>query len=145
MVYKYADIDDVCMLDMKKPPETIEHKIPKEGFVLHPNTLYLGVTRERAGSDFYVACIEGRSSVARLGLQVHMTAGFGDLGFKGCWTLEMVCTHSIRIYAGTKICQVYFDTVVGDIGDRYDKEHRGKYGKQDEVAPVASRLYKDFE
>lgn len=131
-------------LDMKKKPLMTDRIIPPEGFVLQPKRLYLGATNERAGSDFFVPCIEGRSSIARLGLVVHMTAGFGDLGFKGCWTLEMTTLYPLRIYAGVRICQVYFDTVEGKLDQHYDKEHHGKYGGQSTPEPIESRLYMDF-
>jgi dCTP deaminase len=131
-------------LDMKQQNPTSVITVPPDGWVLTPGVLFLGVTQERAGSDFYVPGIEGRSSVARLGLFVHITAGFGDLGFKGHWTLEMVATHPIRIYAGTRICQIYFDTIQGDRAEMYDKGHHGKYGQQSEPVPIASRLFKDF-
>ena len=144
LTYQFAN-ESYMLLDMKKQNPTVEAIIPEHGLTLHPGILYLGVTNERAGSDVYVPSIEGRSSIARLGLFIHITGGFGDIGFKGCWTLEMVAIHPIRIYPNIRICQIYFDTITGDIGDRYDKEHRGKYGKQEEVAPVASRLYQDFD
>ena len=126
-------------LDMKSPPAVIQSVIPPDGFVLLPGKLYLGLTVERAGSHLFVPCIEGRSSVARLGIQVHMTAGFGDLGFVNRWTLEMTAVHPVRIYAGARICQIYFDTPRGSLS-----LYHGKY-KDPSTEPVPSRMWRDWE
>ena len=83
--------------------------------------------------------LEGRSSIGRLGLYIHVTAGFGDVGFSGFWTLEIHCVEPIRIYAGVEICQIYYHSIEGD----YDKYVSGKYQDNNEVQ--ASMLYKDFE
>ncbi len=78
---------------MKKdnPAKTII--IPETGFVLWPNTLYLGRTVELTKTHGFVPQIEGRSSIARLGIDIHKTAGWGDDGFENYWTLEIVATH----------------------------------------------------
>ena len=100
------------ILDAAKPdPIVIVFQIPEEGFVLQPQKIYLGATNERAGSKFYVPEITGKSSTGRLGIQVHCTAGFGDVGFEQWWTLEISVTQPVRIYANMPICQVYFTTV----------------------------------
>lgn len=83
--------------------------------------------------------LEGRSSIGRLGLFIHVTAGFGDVGFSGYWTLEMFCVQPIRIYAGVEICQIYFHTVLGEA----DSYNGGKYQNNQGIQP--SLLYKDFE
>jgi dCTP deaminase len=126
-------------LDMKKenPYHTIV--IPAEGIVLEPNRLYLGRTKEYTETDKLVPMLEGRSSVGRLGLFVHVTAGFGDVGFCGYWTLEIHCIQPIRIYADIEICQIYYHTIEGD----YDKYSSGKYQNNKGIQP--SLLYKDFE
>lgn len=132
--------EDRC-LDMKKEPKTLRRDIGPEGRWLTAGQLYLGVTNECAGSDFYVPSIEGRSSVARLGLQMHIAAGLGDLHFKGRWTLEIVATQPTKVYAGVRVAQVFFETVEGEIKTRY----AGKYSKDVGAVPTASRLYRDFE
>ena len=76
-------------LDMKKKNTGHLLKIPQEGYVLEPNKLYLGRTHEYTKTTCFVPMLEGRSSVGRLGLFIHVTAGFGDVGFSGYWTLEM--------------------------------------------------------
>ncbi|MHC1720433.1 MAG: dCTP deaminase [Clostridiaceae bacterium] len=129
---------DEDILDMKKRNKVTEIVIPEEGLVLEPGKLYLGRTLEYTATDNYVPMLEGRSSVGRLGLFIHVTAGFGDVGFKGYWTLEIFCVQPIRIYSGVEICQIYYHSIEGD----YDKYHSGKYQDNREVQP--SMLYKDF-
>lgn len=83
--------------------------------------------------------LEGRSSVGRLGLFIHVTAGFGDVGFAGYWTLEMYCINPIKIYAGVEICQIFYHTIEGD----FDQYKSNKYQDNQGIQP--SMLYKDFE
>ena len=91
-------IYDEDILDMKKENKTKTIIIPEEGLVLEPGKLYLGRTVEYTETNNYVPMLEGRSSIGRLGLFIHVTAGFGDVGFKGYWTLEIFCVQPIRIY-----------------------------------------------
>jgi dCTP deaminase len=128
---------DDC-LDMKRPPTTQRVQIPADGLVLEPGRLYLGRTHEYTETHGLVPMLEGRSSVGRLGLFVHITAGFGDVGFRGYWTLEMICVHPIRIYAGVEICQIFYHTTEGDILEYKS----GKYQGNRDIQP--SMLYKDF-
>ena len=100
--------------------------------------LYLGRTLEYTKTDQFVPMLEGRSSVGRLGLFIHVTAGFGDVGFAGYWTLEMFCIHPIVIYPNVEICQIYYHTIQGE----YTKYDSGKYQNNTGVQP--SMLYKDF-
>lgn len=127
------------VLDMRKPNKTSVLTIPESGLVLEPNRLYLGRTVEYTRTEGFVPMLEGRSSVGRLGLVVHVTAGFGDVGFAGYWTLEMFCIKPIRIYAGVEICQIYYHTICGD----YEPYSSGKYQNNDGIQP--SLLYRDFE
>ena len=85
-------------LTIKKPNETKTLIIPKSGFHLEPGILYLGRTLEYTETFNFVPMLEGRSSIGRLGIFIHITAGFGDVGFKGYWTLEITCIHPIIIY-----------------------------------------------
>lgn len=117
-------IDD-RILDMRKNNPTLDVPIPEEGLVLMPGILYLGCTLERTQSNHFIPKVEGRSSVGRLGIKVHLTAGFGDIGFNGRWTLEIEVTHPIRVYAGERICQVYFSTPHGPIADLYHGRYQG--------------------
>ena len=124
------------VLDMRKSGGTREIVIPEEGLVLQPGMLYLGRTVEYTETYGYVPMLEGRSSMGRLGISIHITAGFGDVGFKGFWTLEIHCLHPVRIYAGERICQIYYHKIEGDY-----VPYKGKY--QDNTGIQASMKYKD--
>ena len=126
-------------LDMKKPNPTKQIVIPEEGLLLEPNRLYLGRTNEFTKTDRYVPMLEGRSSTGGLGLFIHVTAGFGDIGFAGYWTLEIFCVQPVRIYPNVEICQIYYH----DIDGEYDLYSSGKY--QNNSGIQASLMYKDFE
>ncbi|MCL2576873.1 MAG: dCTP deaminase [Defluviitaleaceae bacterium] len=130
---------DEEILDMKKPNATRTIIIPNEGIVLEPGKLYLARTREYTETHKYVPMLEGRSSVGRLGLFVHVCAGFGDIGFKGYWTLEIHCVQPIRVYAGVEICQIYYHAIEGE----YEPYISGKYQNNSGIQP--SYLYRDFE
>ena len=126
-------------LDMMRDNPTME--IPfTESIVLHPGILYLARTIETIGSNKFVPIVEGRSSVGRLGIHIHVTAGFCDIGFKGTITLEIHVIHPVRIYPGVPICQAYFLKPDGAI-----ELYKGRYQNQEE--PTASRfsLPKDNE
>jgi dCTP deaminase len=125
-------------LDMAKENPTSLITIPAEGYVLNPNELYLGLTCEIAGSRGLVPCINGRSSIARLGIFVHVTAGFGDDGFVNRWTLELAVIKPVRIYPYVRICQIYFEELQGG-----SNPYVGKYREETGI-PVASRMFKEF-
>lgn len=126
-------------LDMRVENRSEERVIPEEGLLLEPNRLYLGRTVEYTETDRFVPMLEGRSSIGRLGLFVHITAGFGDVGFHGYWTLEMFCVQPIRIYAGVEICQIFYHSIEGE----YELYSTGKY--QNNTGIQHSMLFKDFE
>ena len=125
--------------DMKKLNPTKRITIPEEGLVLEPNRLYLGRTNEFTKTEGFVPMLEGRSSTGRLGLFIHVTAGFGDVGFAGYWTLEIFCIQPIRIYPNAEICQIYYHSIEGD----YEPYKSGKYQNNTDIQP--SLMYKDFE
>ncbi len=127
------------VLDMKKQNTASTIILPKEGMTLKPGKLYLGRTVEYTETDKYVPMLEGRSSIGRLGLFVHITAGFGDVGFSGYWTLEMFCVQPIKIYPGIQICQIFYHSIEGN----YELYASGKYQKNSGIQP--SLLFKDFE
>jgi dCTP deaminase len=126
------------VLDMKKANSFERITIPDDGYVLEPGRLYLGRTVEFTDTPKHIPGIEGRSSVARLGLYVHITAGFGDVGFKGYWTLELHCVQPIKIYPNVAICQIYYNETSKDV-ELYDS----KYQNNTDIQP--SMLFKDFE
>ena len=127
------------VLDMKKENKAKKIIIPEDGLILEPGKLYLGRTIEYTKTDKLVPMLEGRSSIGRLGLFIHVTAGFGDVGFSGYWTLEMFCIQPIKIYPGVEVCQIYYHAIEGD----YEKYSSGKYQNNTGIQP--SLLFRDFE
>lgn len=127
------------VLDMKSINLTEKIIIPEDGLVLEPNKLYLGRTNEYTATTDFVPMLEGRSSTGRLGLFIHVTAGFGDVGFKGFWTLEIFCVQPIKIYPNTEICQIYYH----DVSPDYEPYKSGKYQNNTGIQP--SMMYKDFQ
>jgi dCTP deaminase len=130
---------DDLQIDMKKPNAFHVFEIPEEGFLLEPGRIYLGRTLEFTETRTFVPMLEGRSSVGRLGLSIHITAGFGDIGFRGYWTLELHCIQPIRIYPFVEICQIYYHSIEGE----YIPYQSGKYQNNTGVQP--SMMYLDFE
>ncbi|PJZ56388.1 dCTP deaminase [Leptospira barantonii] len=126
-------------LDMKKPNPSEKLIIPETGLLLKPGVLYLGRTLESTETHNLVPMLEGRSSIGRLGMLVHVTAGFGDVGFKGFWTLEISVIQPLIVYPGVEVCQIFYHTVEGQITE-YSS---GKYQANQGIQP--SLLYKDFE
>ncbi len=126
------------VLDMRQQNRTRRLTIPEEGLVLNPNQLYLARTVERTETHGYVPMIEGRSSVGRLGLFVHVTAGFGDAGFCGYWTLEMFAIQPVRIYPYVPICQIFYHQIEGDIKPYTSN----KYQNNRDIQP--SMLFKEL-
>lgn len=126
------------VLDIKQPNRYRRIEIPEAGLVLSPNQIYLGRTIEHTETHNLVPMIEGRSSLGRLGLFVHVTSGFGDVGFKGYWTLEMFAVQPIRIYPGIQICQIIYHSLVGQVSEYCSS----KYQNNRDIQP--SLLYKEF-
>ena len=130
---------DNHVLDMKEPNPVSRIIIPEDGLLLEPNRLYLGRTNEYTSTSRYVPMLEGRSSTGRLGLFIHVTAGFGDIGFSGYWTLEIFCVQPVRISPNVEICQIYYHDIDGD----YEVYKSGKFQNNTGIQP--SLMYKDFE
>lgn len=130
------------ILDAKKHNQIEYLEIPSSGFVLHPNTLYLGVTLEYTETHNAVPFLEGKSSVGRLGIDIHATAGKGDVGFCNTWTLEISCTHPVRVYAGMPIGQLIYFTVEGEIQNYYNRKPSAKYNERTDK-PVESMMWKN--
>lgn len=125
-------------LDSKGENPTTELVIPEEGIILYPNVLYIGRTVEETGTEKFIPMLNGRSSGGRLGMNIHICAGFGDIGFDGTWTLEITVVHPLKVYPNMEIAQVSFFTPAGEV----DKLYRGKYFKQ--IEATESRMYRDF-
>lgn len=127
-----------AVLDLRQANRVRRLAIPPEGLVLQPNQLYLGRTVERTETYNLVPMIEGRSSVGRLGLFVHVTAGFGDVGFCGYWTLEMFAIQPVRVYAGVPICQIFYHEIRG----AFTEYASDKYQHNTDIQP--SLLFKEL-
>lgn len=123
------------IIDFKKDNPMDRIIIPDSGLVLKPNTLYIGRTNEICSTSKFIPMINGRSSIGRLGISVHITAGFGDIGWKGTWTLEIIASKFVRIYPDIEFCQVCYFTTYGDTGIQY----QGRY--QGQIDPTSSRSY----
>ena len=139
---KYLAVYKDHILDAKKHNKIDHFEIPKEGFILHPNTLYLGVTEEYTETHNAVPFLEGKSSIGRLGIDIHATAGKGDVGFCNTWTLEISCTHPVRIYAGMPIGQLIYFSLEGEVINYYNKKKGAKYNTRT-IRPVESMMWKN--
>jgi len=130
------------ILDAKKHNKVDHLEIGEEGFVLQPGVLYLGVTEEYTETHATVPFLEGKSSIGRLGIDIHATAGKGDVGFCNTWTLEISCVHPVRVYAGMPIGQLIYFKVEGDIVNYYNKKSNAKYIERT-IKPVESMMWKN--
>ncbi|MEX1275817.1 MAG: dCTP deaminase [Bacteroidota bacterium] len=135
---------DEEILDCKKHNRIHYFKIPGEGLILVPSKLYLGVTQEYTETHKHVPFLEGKSSIGRLGIDIHATAGKGDIGFCNTWTLEISVRQPVRIYAGMPIGQLIYFEVSGEVEVLYNKKRGAKYNKRT-VKPVESMMWKNFK
>lgn len=143
VTYRVVDLEGGMRgLDVKHDHDIYEHKIPGNGFTLVPNRLYLASTVEYTETRGYIPYLDGKSSIGRLGITIHCTAGRGDNGFRGHWTLEVYVIHPVRIYAGMPIAQLtYHDTMPAAIS--YADRASSKYNNHD-PKPQSSRMWKNF-
>lgn len=139
---KYMAVYTEKVIDAKKDNPIQEIIIPEEGYVLQPGVLYLGVTVEYTETHAHVPFLEGKSSIGRLGIDIHATAGKGDVGFCNCWTLEISCVMPVRVYAGMPIGQLIYFAVEGDIENYYNLKPGAKYNDRS-IRPVASQMWKN--
>lgn len=131
------------ILDAKVHNKVRHFEIPKEGIILVPSKLYLGVTEEYTETHAHVPFLEGKSSIGRLGIDIHATAGKGDVGFCNTWTLEISVRQPVRVYAGMPIGQLIYFVVEGDVEVLYNRKGNAKYNKRT-VKPVESMMWKNF-
>jgi dCTP deaminase len=139
---KYLAVYKDRVLDARKHNLIDEFEIGDEGIVLQPGTLYLGVTEEYTETHNAVPFLEGKSSVGRLGIDIHATAGKGDVGFCNTWTLEISCVQPVRIYAGMPIGQLIYFKVDGSIQNYYNKKSDAKYNLRS-IKPVESMMWRN--
>lgn len=139
LLAEYVDAE----LDAKKHNHIEQYEIPDEGIVLQPDRLYLGVTEEYTETHAHVPFLEGKSSVGRLGIDIHATAGKGDIGFCNFWTLEISVKLPVRVYAGMPIGQLIYFAVEGTVINPYNAKVSAKYNQRIN-APVESMMWKNF-
>ncbi len=146
-VYKHQEI---ALLDPKKmneePLTNLYERDENTPFIVHPGDFILGVTSEviTLPNDL-VARVEGRSSLGRLGIVVHSTAGFVDAGFKGTITLEISNLNNVPValYPGMRICQLAFENMSSEALVPYGEKKCSKY--QNQILPEESRVGIDPE
>lgn len=131
------------ILDAKTHNQVDHFEIPDEGLILLPHRLYLGVTQEYTETHAHVPFLEGKSSIGRLGIDIHATAGKGDIGFCNTWTLEISVKQPVRVYHGMPIGQLIYFQVAGDVGTRYNARTNAKYTERTD-RPVESMMWKNF-
>ena len=141
---KWLAVYEEKILDAKQHNKIKMFEIPDEGFILQPATLYLGVTEEYTETRNFVPFLEGKSSIGRLGIDIHATAGKGDAGFCNNWTLEISVKMPVKVYKGMPIGQLIYFEMEGQVGTSYDKKQSAKYNQRTEF-PVESMMYKNFK
>ena len=139
---KYLAVYKDRVLDARKHNQVDEFEIGPEGILLQPGTLYLGVTEEYTETHNAVPFLEGKSSVGRLGIDIHATAGKGDVGFCNSWTLEISCVQPVRVYAGMPIGQLIYFHVEGEIANYYHSKKGAKYTEKT-GKPMESMMWKN--
>jgi dCTP deaminase len=130
-------------LDARAHNQIRHLEIPEEGYLLMPGELYLGATEEYTETHAHVPFLEGKSSIGRLGIDIHATAGKGDVGFCNYWTLEISCIKPVRVYAGMPVGQLIYFCVDGEIENFYNKKPSAKY-IQRTPQPMESMMWKNF-
>lgn len=131
-------------LDSKVEPEVERFTIdPERGWLLKPGIGYLMHTEERVATKGYVPILDGKSSIGRLFIQVHATAGYGDPGFDGQFTLEVLVQHPVRVYPRMRICQIRFQEYEGMVLRTYDST--GHYTGDAARGAIASQAWRQFQ
>ena len=131
------------ILDARRHNHVHFFRIPKEGLILVPSKLYLGVTQEYTETHKHVPFLEGKSSIGRLGIDIHATAGKGDIGYCNTWTLEISVRQPVRIYAGMPIGQLIYFEISGTVEVPYNKKKSARY-KKHTTRPIESMMWKNF-
>ncbi|MDQ3071980.1 MAG: dCTP deaminase [Bacteroidota bacterium] len=139
---KHLAVYNDRVLDARKHNQIEEFRIQEDGILLHPGTLYLGVTEEYTETHKHVPFLEGKSSAGRLGIFIHATAGKGDVGYCNTWTLEITVVQPIRVYAGMPIGQLIYFNVEGNVETLYNEKRNAKYNQRT-VKPIESMMWKN--
>lgn len=150
-IFKLYEHSKFAVLDPKRP-ETFQGNMRTvtvqngDAFIVQPGEFVLGVTQEKITvPDDLVVRVEGRSSLGRLGIIVHSTAGFVDPGFSGTITLEISNLNRlpVALYPGMRICQLAFEMMTSPAETPYHLKPNSKY--QGQILPEESRLMSDPE
>ncbi|MBP7898903.1 dCTP deaminase [Candidatus Gracilibacteria bacterium] len=151
--FKIYNHNAFAILDPMKPEcfddATRLIELPEDGrtpFIVQPGEFVLGVTLEKIKiADDLVARVEGRSSLGRLGIIIHSTAGFVDAGFEGTITLEITNINRmpVALYPGMRVCQLAFELMSSPADVPYHKKAHSKY--QGQILPEESRVHQDPE
>ena len=140
---RYLATYDAPVLDARQHNTITTFEIPAgEGFVLQPGVLYLGVTAEYTETHAHVPFLEGKSSVGRLGIDIHATAGKGDVGFCNYWTLEISVSMPVRVYRDMPVGQLIYFGLQGDVQTFYNRKPSAKYNERTN-RPVESMMWKN--
>lgn len=139
---KYLAVYDQDVLDAKAHNTVRHFEIPDEGIVLSPGRVYLGSTIEYTETHKHVPFLEGKSSVGRLGIDIHATAGKGDVGFCNHWTLEISAHQPVRVYHGMPIGQIIYFLCEGEVEVLYNKKQNAKYNERT-TKPMESMMWKN--
>lgn len=131
------------VLDAKKANALEYITIPAAGYELQPNQLYLGVTMEYTETHSHVPFLEGKSSIGRLGINIHATAGKGDVGFCNAWTLEISVIQPVIVYAGMPIAQLIYFQLDGTVACPYTLKNNAKYTQKSQL-PQGSAMWRNF-
>jgi dCTP deaminase len=131
-----------AVLDARQHNAVRHFEIPPEGIVLEPGRTYLGSTIEYTETHAHVPFLEGKSSVGRLGIDIHATAGKGDVGFCNHWTLEISVAQPVRVYEGMPIAQLIYFEVRGEIAQPYHSKPSAKYSQRNPW-PLESMMWRN--
>lgn len=140
---KYLAVYQNDILDARQHNTVHHFTIPDDGLILLPHRLYLGVTEEYTETHAHVPFLEGKSSIGRLGIDIHATAGKGDVGFSNTWTLEISVKQPVRVYHGMPIGQLIYFEISGKIETPYRQKASAKYTERTD-RPVESMMWKNF-
>ncbi len=147
-VFLVFDTGRYTEIDVKKPVAELMRRVEiaeNEAFILHPNQFALGVTVEKTGfSDNMVGRLEGKSSLGRIGIIIHATAGYIDPGNTLHPTLELsnLSPLPVKLYYKMPIAQMSYHALSSDADVPYGAKHHKYYG---DTEPQASKIHKNFE
>lgn len=136
----------IGVIDLLHPEQEIDRITADKNFIIEPGEFILAATQERVTvPNDLVGRVDGRSSLGRLGLVVHVTAGFIDPGFSGRITLELANfnPNPLRLHVGMRICQISFETLSEEVQRPYGPERGSKYVGVYADGVTASRLGED--